>query len=164
MAFDLEYTLEILIREFKHKLTLQLQDRLNSGIELPSTISVLAKHCLSIYERMQAIDRIRKKTKSSTIVQTTANISLRAVTGSSRAPVSHNNTSFSCLSNSLQGTITATPCNSDAERSRLIKEGRCFNCKGRGHTILNCLEKAKVSAITDASDIDDIENVNQGKE
>lgn len=30
--------------------------------------------------------------------------------------------------------------------------------------MLNCLEKAKVTAITDVSDIDNIENINPGKE
>ncbi len=52
LASDLEYTSEMLIREFKYKLMLYLQDRLNSGIELPKTISTLAKRCLSIYEQM----------------------------------------------------------------------------------------------------------------
>ena len=160
LASDLEYTSEMLIREFKHKLTPRLQDRLNSSIELPSTISALAKHCLSIYEQMQATDWIREKAKSSTTVQTTANVPLKAITSSSRAPIiSNNNTTFSRLSNTIRGTITPTPRNSDAEISRLMKEGRCFNCKGRGHTMLDCPEKAKVSAITDASDIDDIENI-----
>ena len=83
LASDLEYTSEMLIREFKHKLTPRLQDQLNSGIELLKTISALAKRCLSIYEQMQATDRIRKKAKSSTTVQTTAKIPLKAVTFSS---------------------------------------------------------------------------------
>ena len=91
----------MLIRKFKHKLTPQLQDRLNSGIKLPSTIFALAKRCLSIYEQMQATDRIKEKAKSSTTVQTTANIPLKSVTSSSRASVSYNNTSFSRLSNSF---------------------------------------------------------------
>ena len=143
----------------------RLQDQLNSGIELPSTISALPKRCLSIYEQMQATNRITEKAKSSTTVQTAANVPLRAVTSFFRAPtVSNNNTSFSWLSNTLRGIITPTPRNSDGETSRLMKEGRCFNCKGRGHTMLNCPEKAKISAITDASDIDDIENIDQGKE
>ena len=165
LASDLEYTSEMLIREFKHKLTPRLQDRLNSGIELPKTISALAKRCLSIYEQMQATDRIRAKAKSSTTVQTTAKVPLKAVTFSSRAPaIPNKNTSFSCLSNTLRGSITPTPRNSDAEISQLMKEGRCFNCKERGYTMLNCPKKANVSAITDASDIDNIENIDQGKE
>ena len=65
---DLEYTLEMFIQEFKYKLTPRLQDRLNSGIELPKTISALAKHCLSIYKQMQATDRIKERAKSSTTV------------------------------------------------------------------------------------------------
>ena len=67
LASDLKYT-KILIREFKHKLTLRLQDRLNSGIELPKTISALAKRCLSIYKQMQATNRIKERAKSSTTV------------------------------------------------------------------------------------------------
>ena len=114
---------------------------------------------------MQVTDRIRKKAKSSTTVQTTAKVLLRAVTFSSRAPtIPNKNTSFSRLSNTLRGSITPTPRNLDAEISQLIKEGRCFNYKERGHTMLNCPEKAKVSTITDISNIDNIENINQGKE
>ena len=155
----------MLIREFKHKLTPRLQDRLNSGIELPKTISALAKRCLSIYEQMQATDRIRKKAKSSTIVPTTAKVLLKAVTFSSQAPaIPNKNTSFLHLSNTLRGSITPTPRYLDAEISQLMKEGRCFNCKERGHTMLNCPKKANVSAITDASNIDNIENIDQGKE
>ncbi len=62
LASDLEYTSEILIQEFMYKLMSRLQDRLNSGVELPTLISALAKRCLSIYEQMQAIDRIRDRT------------------------------------------------------------------------------------------------------
>ena len=63
LASDLEYTSEMLIWEFKHKLTPRLQNRLNSGVEFPTSISALAKRCLSIYKQMQATDRIRDKTK-----------------------------------------------------------------------------------------------------
>ena len=54
LTSDFEYTLEMLIWEFKHKLMPRLQDQLNSEIELWKTISTLAKRCLSIYEQMQA--------------------------------------------------------------------------------------------------------------
>ena len=125
----------------------------------------MAKRCLSIYEQMQATDRIREKAKSFITVQTTAKVPLKAVTFSSRAPaIPNKNTSFLRLSNTLQGSITPTPRNLDVEISQLIKEGRCFNCKERGHTMLDCPKKVNISAITDASDIDDIENIDQGKE
>ncbi len=114
---------------------------------------------------MQATDRIREKAKSSTTVQTTANVPLKTVIGSSRALVVPNkNTSFLRLSNTLRRSITPTPRNLDAEISQLMQKGRCFNCKERGYTMLNCPERAKVSAITDISDIDDIKNIDQGKE
>lgn len=48
LALDLEHTLEMLIQNFQHKLTLRLQDELNSVIEVPTIISVLAKKCLRI--------------------------------------------------------------------------------------------------------------------
>ena len=63
LASNLEYTSEIFFWEFKHKLTLRLQDCLNSRVKLPTSILVLAKRCLSIYEQMQATDRIRNRTK-----------------------------------------------------------------------------------------------------
>ena len=165
LASDLEYTSEMLIWKLKHKLMPRLEDWLNSGIKLPKTISALAKRCLSIYEQMQATDRIRKKAKSSTTVQTIAKVPLKAVIFFSRAPaIPNKNTSFLHLFNTLRGSITPTPRNLDAEISQLMKEGRCFNCKERGHTMLNCPKKANVSIITDASDIDNIENIDQGKE
>ena len=68
------------------------------------------------------------------------------------------------LSNTLQGSITPSPGNLDAKISQLMKEERCFYCKGKVHTMLSCPEKAKVSAITDALDIDNIKNIIQGKE
>ena len=83
LASDLEYTSEMLIWEFKHKLMPRLQDQLNSGIKLPKTISALAKRCLSIYKQMQVTDRIREKAKSFTTVQTTAKVLLKAVIFSS---------------------------------------------------------------------------------
>ncbi len=109
LVSDLKYILEMFIQKFKHKLILQLQDRLNFGIEFTSTISTLAKRCLSIYEQMQVINWIKEKVKSSITVQTVANILLRVVTSSFRAPtVSNNNSSFLYLSNILQGIITLT--------------------------------------------------------
>ncbi len=63
LALDLKYTSKILIREFKHKLTFRFQDQLNSRVKLPTSISALAKQCLSIYEQMQATDRIKDRIK-----------------------------------------------------------------------------------------------------
>ena len=114
---------------------------------------------------MQVTNRIREKAKSFIIVWTTANVFLRAITSFFRVPiVSNNNTSFSCLSNTFWGTITPIPQNLDAETSQLMKKERYFNCKGKGHTMLNCPEKTKIFAITNASLIDDIENIDQEKE
>ena len=45
-----------------------------------------------------------------------------------------------------------------------MKEEKCFNCKEKGHTMLNCPKQAKISTITDASHVDDIENIKQRKE
>ena len=50
LALDLEYTLEMFIGKFKYKLISHLQDQLNSGVELLTSILTLAKHCLSIYK------------------------------------------------------------------------------------------------------------------
>lgn len=63
LTSDLGYTSKMLIREFKHKVTTGLQDWFISGVELYVSTLALAKCCLSIYKQMQAIDRIRNKTK-----------------------------------------------------------------------------------------------------
>lgn len=64
-------------------MTPQLQDQLNSEIELPSTIFALAKYCLSIYKQIQTTNQIKEKAKFSIIVETAANVFLRAITSSS---------------------------------------------------------------------------------
>ena len=84
----------MLIREFKHKLTPRLQDRLNYEIELSKTISAFVKRCLSIYEQMQVTDQIKEKAKSSTTVQTIAKVPLRALIFPSQAPAIPNKNTF----------------------------------------------------------------------
>ena len=63
LALDLEYKGDMLIQEFKYKLTPRLQNRLNSRVGIPTLISALTRRCFSIYEHMQATDRTRDKTK-----------------------------------------------------------------------------------------------------
>lgn len=71
LASDLEYTLEMFIQKFKHKLISYLQDWPNSEVKLFDLILALAKHCLFIYKHMQAIDRDQNRTKpqSTTSIQ-----------------------------------------------------------------------------------------------
>ena len=33
------------------------------------------------------------------------------------------------------------------KQAQLMKEGRCFNCKKRGHITYNCSKKGKIAAI-----------------
>ena len=49
LALDLKYTSKILIYEFKYKLPSCFQNQLNFRVKLPTFISALAKHYLSIY-------------------------------------------------------------------------------------------------------------------
>ena len=50
----------------------RLQDHLNSEVELPTTIQVLAKCYLLIYEQMQATNRIRDRIQPLQSTQTSA--------------------------------------------------------------------------------------------
>lgn len=50
LIFNFMYTLKMFIQEFEHKSMPHLQDLLNSGIELSSTISFSANSCLNIYK------------------------------------------------------------------------------------------------------------------
>ena len=51
------------------------------------------------------------------------------------------------------------PQNLDSKISQFIKDEKCFNYKGKGHIMLNCLKKTKVSTNINISDIDNIENI-----
>lgn len=42
-----------------------------------------------------------------------------------------------------------------------MNEESCVNCKAKGYTMLNYLKKTKISTITDASDVDNIENMDK---
>lgn len=51
----------------------------------------------------------------------------------------------------------------DVEILWLIKKGRYFKYIRKRHIILNCLEKTKISTITNISNIDDIKNIDLEK-
>ena len=112
---------------------------------------------------MQATDKIRDRTKPQATRATPASVFTRQVAQPYRRPVNNTraNTSFSRLSSSILGTMTPTPQYSDEERARLMKEGRCFSCKEKGHTAYNCPRKGKVAAISEGVSED---SDSQGKE
>ena len=148
LVFDLEYTSEMFICKFKHKLMLHLQDCLNSGVKLPTSISALAKHCLSIYKQMQATDRIRDRTKPLWSIQTSTSIYSSTKTYQVLVTSSCANTLFSRLFSSITGTVTLMPRFSEEEWAQLMKEGRYFSCKERGYIAYNYPKKGKIAAIS----------------
>lgn len=110
---------------------------------------------------MQATDRIRDRTKP--IQTSSTSVFIRPVAAPYQRPVTNTraNTSFSRLSSSILGTMTPMPQHSDKEQARLMKEGRCFSCKERGHTAYEYPRKGKIATIS-KSLIED--NSSQGKE
>lgn len=108
---------------------------------------------------MQVTNQIKDKAKSFTILSTTSNISLKAITSSFWALVSNNNTFFLCLSNLFRGIIIAMSQNFDVEILWLINKGKYLSCKEKRYTILNFSEKAKVSTIINSSYEDILKNV-----
>ena len=109
LASNLEYISEMFIWEFMHKLTLRLQDCLNSEVELLTLISALAKRYLFIYKQMQAIDRIRNRIKFLQSTQSSACIYLSSKTYHVLITNSRTNTSFSCLFSFITRTLMPTP-------------------------------------------------------
>ena len=112
---------------------------------------------------MQAIDRIRDRTKPQATQPTPASVSIREVVHPYQRPVTNTraNSSFSRLSNSIMGTMTPMPQHSNEKRARLMKEGKYFSCKERGHTTYDCLKKGKIAAISEGVSED---SDSQGKE
>ena len=98
---------------------------------------------------MQATNRIKDRTKLLQLTQTL--VPIYSSTKTYQVPITNScaNTSFSRLSNSITGTIMLTPQHSEKGRARLMKEGRCFSCKERGHTAYNCPKKGKIAAISE---------------
>ena len=103
----------MLIWELKHNLTPRLQDCLNFGVELLTSISALAKHYLAIYEQMQATDRIRNRTKPLESIQNSAPTYLITKTYEVLVTNSCTNTSFSRLLSFIIGTKTPMPRRSE---------------------------------------------------
>lgn len=62
----------MIIGEINHKLIPHLQNCLNFEVELLTSILVLSKCYLSIFEQMQSIDKIRDKTKLLQLTKTLA--------------------------------------------------------------------------------------------
>ena len=112
---------------------------------------------------MQATDRIRDRIKPQATRATPASASMRQVTHPYQRPVTNTraNTSFLRLSSSITGTMTPTPQYLDEKRARLMKEGRCFSYKERGHTTYDCPRKGKIAAISESISED---SDSQGKE
>ena len=100
---------------------------------------------------MQATNRIRDRIKPQAIQATPVSAFMRQVTHPYQRPVTNirANISFSCLSSSITGIITPTTQHSDEKWARLMKKGRCFSCKERGHTIYDCPRKEKIAAISE---------------
>ena len=59
------------------------------------------------------------------------------------------NSSFFRLFNSITGTVTPTSRHSKEKQAPLMKEGRCFRYKKRGHTPYNCPKKGKIAVISE---------------
>ena len=59
------------------------------------------------------------------------------------------NSSFFHLSSFITGNVTPTPRHLKEKRACLMKEGRCFNFKKRGHTAYDCPKKRKIAAISE---------------
>ena len=59
------------------------------------------------------------------------------------------NTSFSSLSSSITGTVTPTPQCLGEKQARLMKKGKCFSCKKKGHTAYDCPKKRKIAGISE---------------
>lgn len=59
------------------------------------------------------------------------------------------NTLFSRLSSFIIRTLTPTSQHSKEKQVYLMKEGRCFSCKEKGHIAYECPKKEKIVAISE---------------
>ena len=135
LAAELEFTKEMLLREFMHKLSPRMQDRMNSGLEYPDNIKDLAARCRKIYDQMLVTDRVRSNTKlANTKV---ANTTTRFIPPTRFVPPSSQTTSTSISGYCPKPGNTFFPL-TNKKRLKLMKERRCFYCRQPGHITANC--------------------------
>ena len=135
LAAELEFTKEMLLREFMHKLSPCMQDRMNSGLEYPDNIKDLAARCRKIYDQILATDWVRSNIKLVNIK--VANTTTRFIPPTRFVPPSSQTTSTSISGYRPKPGNTFSPLTNE-ERLKLMKEGRCFYCRQPGHTTANC--------------------------
>ncbi len=99
---------------------------------------------------MQAIDRIKDRTKPQVTRPILSSVSIREIAHPYQWPITNTciNNSFSCFFNSIMGTMILTIHHSDKKQAHLMEGSRYFSCKERGHTAYNCLRKGKIAAIS----------------
>ena len=125
LATELEFTKEMLLREFMHKLFSCMQDRMNFGLEYLDNIKDLALHCRRIYDQMLATDQVQSNIKpANTKVANTPTrfiLSTRFV-----PPLSQTISSSTSGYRPKPGNTFSLLTNK--EWLKLIKEGKCFYC------------------------------------
>ena len=110
---------------------------------------------------MQVTDRIRDRTKP--LQSTQSSVSTNSSAGSYQLPAINTcaNTPLSRLSSPISGTISPTPRHLEEKRAQLMKEGRCFSYKEKGHIAYECFRKGIIAAISEG---DSEGSDSQGKE
>ena len=130
LAAELEFTKKISLREFMHKLSPCMQDRMNFGLEYPDNIKDLIAHCRKKYDQMMATDRVQSNTKlANTKI---ANTPTRFIPPNMQIinrsiPFSPQTISASTSAYCLRPRNTFSPLTNE-KQLRLMKEERCFYC------------------------------------
>ena len=96
---------------------------------------------------MQATNRIRDRIKPQTTQITSISIRLVTLLYQKSVITIYANILFLRFSISIMRIMTSTPQYLDEKQVHQIKEGRCFSCKEKNHTLFDYSRKEKIVVI-----------------
>lgn len=138
LVAELDFTEETLIDELRNRVSHELAEKLITEINVNSVYD-LARKC-QLYEQNMKTVKARK-------VQMTSNTSGRATIATTTSRIE------TPARERAKESSSALTRLGDAERQKLMTEGRCFRCKERGHLMSDCPVKRPTSPAIQAVEL-----------
>lgn len=122
LSVELERSDAMLISDLTDKLSCEMQIHLATGHELPDSLLVYAERCSRVYQGLKNVARNIAATDGHRASE------VNAPAASKRSPGTTHTAK----------TTVQRPRLSQSAQSRLMTQGRCFNCKDKGHMTAAC--------------------------
>jgi hypothetical protein len=143
-----DFSERTLVDDLWEKVSYQIRDRMNDGLERPDQISELARRCQRIDQQLISSNAFAKKYEKGTPGTTSTS---KHILSSSRAssPSPRTGPTTASTSQAASAARLYRPPHVDPVKEELMKEGKCFTCGNKGHIASQCPTKrvASLSAV-----------------